>query len=487
MHRRPAPRPVFPPLVWAAAWLAAGGLAAGTPTAAVAAPPPPAMVDYLAKKAAAAPQDATAQRLYGRALLDADRAEEAAERLRAAAALDPLGGAARFDLGRALHALGDDAGAASHWRETIRLAPDSDYAADAAARLAELPPEVAAEPAVTPIPDVFANGSADAGVTPAGFEIREFPGPPAPAPFLDEPIADGFFPSLLPDGLPLSLRLETGLLYDSNVALAPTSRQLAPGDRESFQFFLGGDAEYALAKGDGWAAGALSSTRFTLNEGEFSALNLRSFTPGLYSEWAVPWADGALVPRLEYRFTLDQFDGETFSQRHGLVGRLTHLRNDGGAAVGYLAVDQADFESDGILPEVTSADGVTYAAGVAREWLVGMRHLSGVRLAVDFDRLDATGSDYAYLGGGLSGQAVIPIVPTLDLTLSGGLGYRHYDRFEFEPSRDEVIYRAGGELRKWFTPRLSVAAVANYQRFDSENPLFESDRFVAGVISEWTY
>ncbi|MFH5806538.1 tetratricopeptide repeat protein [Alienimonas sp. DA493] len=478
MRDRSAPPAPFLVVLWAACGLAA------VPAAAVAAPPPPAMLDYLETKATAAPGDATAQRLFGRALLDAGRPGDAAGRLRAAVELDPLSGAARFDLGRALHALGDDAGAAEQWRETVRIAPDSEYAADAQARLAELPP---AALAVQPIPDVPADEAAGDGVTPAGYEIREFPGPPGPAPLADDAIADGFFPSLLPDDLPMYLRLETGLLYDSNVALAPTSRQLAPGDRESFQFFFGGDAEYAFAKGDGWATGVSTASRFTLNEDEFEALNLRSFTPGLYSEWALPWNGGTLVPRLEYRFTLDQFDGETFSQRHGVVGRLTHLRADGVATVGYLALDHADFEADGILPEVTSADGVTYAGGVAREWLVGMEHLSTVRLAVDLDRLDATGSDYAYYGAGLSGRAVMPIVPSLDLTLSGGVGFRTYDRFEFEPSRDELILRGGAELRKWFSPRLSVAAVANYQQFDSENPLFASDRFVAGVITEWVY
>ena len=57
---------------------------------------------------------------------------------------------------------------------------------------------------------------------------------------------------------------------------------------------------------------------------------------------------------------------------------------------------------------------------------------------------------------GLTGQAVVPVVPTVDLTLRGGWGYRTYDRFEFEPDRDEFIWRAGGELRKWFTPWFSA-------------------------------
>ncbi|NNJ28122.1 tetratricopeptide repeat protein [Alienimonas chondri] len=507
---RSTPLPLVLPLALAA-------LAWGTAES-IAAPPPPAMLTYLEKKATASPEDANAQRLYGRALVDAERADEALEPLRAAVELEPLGGAARFDLGRALHAAGDLVGAAEQWREAVRIAPDSEYAADAQARLAELPPEFtqprpdpwndppdAAHGAASPgvgnalaedffgdgpgngLGDGFGSDADESDVALAGYEIRQFPGPPAPAPFADEPIAESFFPSLLPDDLPLYLRLETGLLYDSNVALAPTSRQLAPGDRESAQFFVAPEMEWAALKGDGWAAGPLFYSRFTLNEEPFEALNLSSYTPGLYYEQAVPWEGGVLVPRLEYRFTLDQFDGETFSERHGLTGRLTHLGADGVATVGYLSIDHADFRDDGILPEVTSADGVTYATGLAREWAPGLRHLSSVRVGVDLDRLDATGSDYAYLGAGLSGQAVIPIVESLNLTLDAGVGFRHYDQFEFEPSRDEVIYRAGGELRKWFTPRLSVAAVANYQAFDSENPLFQSDRFVTGVVTEWVY
>lgn len=416
---------------------------------------------YLEERLAADPSDTAARRQLGRILLEAGDVAGAVGHLEAAVDTDPLNAAARFDLGRAFHAAGNSSAAAAQWRQVTELAPGTEYAAGAEALLAGLPPGVAEEMEV------------------AGYEIREFPGPPAP-----EPLVDPLEPP--PVRLPLTARLETGLLYNSNVALAPSSRQLAPGDRESFQLFAAPEVEWAAVSGDGWAAGPLMTGYFTLNEGNFREYNLQSYTPGLFAEASIDRGWGTLTPRLEYRFTLDEFEGSTFARRHGMLGRMT-ARHAGGATTGYVALDHTDFADDGVLPEVTSADGPTYATGLAHQWEFERRWLKSLRAGVDLDRLDARGSDYAYWGGGLTGQAVVPVVPTVDLTLRGGWGYRTYDRFEFEPDRDEFIWRAGGELRKWFTPWFSAAAVANYQLFDSNNPLFEADRFVAGLVTEFVY
>lgn len=416
---------------------------------------------YLEARVAENPDDPSSQRLLGRLLLEEGDTAAAVVRLKRAIELDPQSIAARFDFGRALSARGDIAGAAAEWRRVLELAPGTEYAGEAEAMLADLP-EALTE------------------ITPVGYEIRQFPGPPAP-----EQLIDPLDPP--PARLPLFARLETGLLYNSNVALAPSSRQLAPGNRESFQLLVSPEIEWAAVKGDGWAAGPLFVGQFALNEPDFSDFNLQSYTPGFFAEAAMHREAGTLIPRLDYRFTLDEFEGRTFSRRHGLTGRLTALHNAGGATTGYLAVDQTDFADDGILPEVTSADGITYATGLAHELNFDDRWFNRLRVGIDLDRLDSQGSDYAYWGVGLSGQAVVPIVPTVDLKLSGGWGYRNYDRYEFEPDRDEFIWRAGGELRKWFTPQLSAAAVANYQLFASNNPLFEADRLLAGLVMEYVY
>ena len=48
---------------------------------------------------------------------------------------------------------------------------------------------------------------------------------------------------------------------------------------------------------------------------------------------------------------------------------------------------------------------------------------------------------------------------------------------------NENIWRGGAELRKSFGDHLSTAMVFNYVRFDSKNPLFEAERFLAGVVT----
>lgn len=422
----------------------------------------PGMREYLETRLAENPHDAASHRLLGRLLLAEGDAAGAVAHLQIAVKREPLSGAAHFDLGRALDATGDLVGAASHWRQVLDIAPGTDYARDAETRLAELPPDALGK------------------IETASYEIREFPGPPG-----IEPLSDPL--DLPPERPPLFFRLETGLLYNSNVALAPSSRQLSPGDRESFQLFVSPEIEWsALSKGD-WTAGPLFSGYFTLNEGSFREFNLQSYTPGVFAEGAYDRQAGTLVPRLEYRYSVDQFEGENFSLRHGVLGRLTALHAAGGATTGYVSIDQTDFVDDGVLPEVTSADGWTYATGIAHEVDVAQRWLSRLRAGVDVDRLDSRGSDYAYWGAGVTGQAVVPLVPTIDLTLKGGVGYRMYDRYEFEPDRDEIIWRAGGELRKWFTPQLSAAAIANWQSFDSNNPLFAADRMLAGLVMEYRY
>jgi hypothetical protein len=415
----------------------------------------PQMQARLEARVAAAPADSSARRLLGHVLLEDGNAAAALEHLHAAVEAQPLNAAAQFDYGRALDATGDVAGAVAAWQTAIELAPDSEYALEAQRCLEE------------------------AGVEAAAYEIREFPGPPTPE--------DASGPISAPaPRLPLYARLETGFLYNSNVALSPLSRQLAPGDRESFQLFVAPEIEWSVVKRESWAVGPLFTGYFTLNEGRFSNFNLQSYTPGLFGEATFDTAVGTFVPRLEYRFTLDEYQGSTFAQRHGGIGRLTLLR-DIHATTGYASIDHTNFMNDGILPSVTSADGTLYATGLYHDVTVAERWLKSVRGGIDLDRLAATGSDYSYWGVGLSAQAVIPIVDSVEGLIKGGCGYRNYDKFEFEPDRNEFLWRAGGELRKWFTPHFSAAAVANYQLFDSNNPLFAADRFIAGLTAQYVY
>ena len=54
-------------------------------------------------------------------------------------------------------------------------------------------------------------------------------------------------------------------------------------------------------------------------------------------------------------------------------------------------------------------------------------------------------------------------------------------------SIDEIIWRSGAELRKSFTDHFSGALVVNYDNFDSQNPLFVSERYISGIVFDYTY
>ena len=428
----------------------------------LAADPPSQMRAYLQQQVSRDPEDAASRRLLGRCLLEDGDLEGAIAALQIAAELDPLSAAAHYDLGRALFASDDLEGAAEQWRKVQDVSPESDYAAEAEARIAELPEDIGLM------------------IKTVGYEIREFPGPPGIKP-IEEP------PATPAGRVPVFLRLEIGLLYNSNVALAPSSRQLAAGDRQSFQLFASPEIEWWAVSNGNWVAGPLLTGQFTANEEAFQNYNLSSISPGIFAEWADDREAGSPVFRCEYRYGLDQFEGSEFSQRHSVLGRLTTFDDNGGITSGYIALDHTNFVDDGILPEVTSADGFTYAIGAAREIDPGYSWMRHLRFGLDLDRLDSSGTDFAYWGAGVTGQSVHSVVPSVDVTLRAGVGYRVFDRYQFEPDRDELIWRTGCELRKWITPELSIASIVNYQTFDSGNPLFAADRLIAGVTIQYLY
>lgn len=419
------------------------------------------MRTYLQERVLSNPDDAASHRLLGRLLLDEGSVSLSIKHLQLAVDCNPTNAAARFDLGNALAAAEDFAGAREQWETVVELAPDTDYATNARENLATSSDETADE------------------VTTVSYEVRDFPGPPEAAK-IDE---------LTPPptkSIPVFLRFESGILYNSNVALAPSSRQLASGTRESFQLFASPELEWWAVSKDNWVAGPLFGGYFTWNEEDFQNFNLASYSPGIFLERLDELDDSAPVLRVEYRYGLDEFGGRKFSTRHSAVARLTTFQTDG-ATTGYLAIDQTNFVDDGLLPEVTSADGCSYATGVAREFALEHLWIRQFRLGLDLDRLDSSGTDFAYWGAGASAQTVTRLASTVDLTLKAGMGYRIFDRYQFDPDRDEIIWRSAAELRKWFTPQLSMAAVLNYQMFDSHNPLFASDRIIGGVTMQYLY
>jgi hypothetical protein len=193
------------------------------------------------------------------------------------------------------------------------------------------------------------------------------------------------------------------------------------------------------------------------------------------------------VPRIQYTYTLDQFQGNTFATRHALTAILTSYWNTGDTSLVYWSIDNTDFRDDGVAPALTSRDGLTNTLGVSHTQLIGRRYLQSLTGGVDVQFADAEGDNFAYNGVGLYAAAEVPIVDRLSLILEGGWGYRDYPRASLTPSRNENVWRGGVRLLHRINEYWSVAGVFNYDLFDSENPLFQAERVVGGVVTafEW--
>lgn len=419
-------------------------------------------------RVAANPDDPRAWRMLGRIYEKSGAGPQAVEAFERSVELDPQNAASRFDLGKALLAAGKIKPAAGHLREAVQAAPESNYAAEAQLLLDALPADAA--------------GSA---VVQAGFEINRFDGRDIEEESTSLPSFEETDGAGLPR--PLSLRLETGLLYNTNVALSPTSRSLAPGTRESFQFYIQPDLEFRFFERDAWSAGVLFLGRFTQNEGNFRDFNLQSVQPGLFVERIAAFDPTVLAARLQYDFTQDAFDGDRFAERHALTGSVSSFWNNGDSTVAYISAANTDFIDDGLFPAFTSNDGTTWTSGVGHTWSPAFSRLKSFGVGVDLEHADLRGDDVRYNGVGLYADAEIPLMPSLSLLLNGGWGYRDYPGFTGAPERNEHIWQAGAKLRKRFNESLSLDLVVDWNRFASENDLFDADRLVTGAVLTWQY
>ena len=156
------------------------------------------------------PRDASAWRLLGRLRLKHDKLEAAYLAFARSVELAPNSAAAQYDFGRILVLMEMPILGAHHLRQAVELSPESRYAADAAKLL-----------------DRISSPSPDIPVLTTGFEVKRFDGSDLSEAFEEaERIEQELTGSSTRS--PFDFQLETGLLYNSNVALTPLSRELSP-------------------------------------------------------------------------------------------------------------------------------------------------------------------------------------------------------------------------------------------------------------------
>jgi hypothetical protein len=409
------------------------------------------------------PDDAAAWRLLGRARLKRGDWTGAMAALEQAVVRDRLSAAACFDLSQAATQLGQHDLAELALQRVLVLAPESDYATGAREALDAL-------------------AASEGGVQQASYEVRTFDGSNLER-LLTEPIE----PRTRDWADDLHIRFDLGAQYNSNVALAPSSRELSADDLASFQGTASTTIRWYAIHEEHVRLGPTLDLDFNFNEGQFERFDLLSIRPGVFADGQWQAGRHRLRPRIAYTFDHDEFSGDTFGNQHTVAASLGSVWSAAHITTAYWSGERNDLVRDGPVPAISSQDGWSQTVGMLHDHVRRDHWLRHIRGGVDFQHVDADGRDFRYRGVSLYGQTVFVLTPELHLTLRGGWAHRDYPDFTRSPSRNTSIWRGGGELRRYFGHGVSAAIVAQFDDFDSKNERFEASRVLAGGVVSWEY
>jgi tetratricopeptide (TPR) repeat protein len=444
------------------------------------------LLQHLADKVTANPEHSDSWRLLGKFYRKQGDREQAQTCLEMALKTGPENAAAHFDMGEFAREQGETEIANEHFAKVFLLAPRSDYAR----RLTEsgfAPLNVSgAEPAELPIVSLadFAELSStlrESGeIRLVGYEAE---------PFDSSAEVERRFDQVLQAAGQKNVRatIDIGSLYNSNVTLAPISRYLLNVDAGSAQFFANPDFEWTVVREDWGRLGPVARGLFTVNEDQLSAFNLASFQPGGYFEKDISAGAGQRLARLEYAYNLDFFGGDRLGDRHTLTGSVMNIHPASSIDYFYLLAAYSEFNEDGLTPETDSLDGPTWAAGAARYFLFDNARLPTMTVGIDFESAQTEGSNFSYrsIGGYVDATIVLPY--QFSFIPNAAIGYRHFPNVADAENRDVLTGRLGSKLRRQLGPHTTVSAVINYDRFVSDNELFDANRFTSGIVFNYSY
>ena len=408
------------------------------------------------------PDDASSWRLLGKLALDRQDPTAALDAFRQAIRCDPYNIAAYFGLGEAAKALEQYGDAELAYQHVLELAPDSEYAIEALEALQALP-------------------SKDA-VTAANYEIRTFDGSNL-LPLITDPIDE---PTPAWNDR-VEVHFDLGSQWNSNVGLAPSSRELYADGQASAQALASLTVKWYVYDSEQFRIGPMFDSDFTFNEGSFQRYDLQSYRPGVTASGRINVGSRQLRPRVTYLFTHDEFDGNSFGNKHSLSSSLGIVWNPQRITTPYWSIDNNHIYRDGTNPDITSQDGWANTVGVLHDFIFRDSRFRNFRIGADYQNANTVGSTYRYQAASIYTQSVFIVQPKLHLTMNASWATRDYPDFTGTPSRNTHIWRTGGELRRYFDHGLSVALVTQYTSFQSENEQFSTDRFLAGGMFSWDY
>ncbi|WP_164100555.1 tetratricopeptide repeat protein [Candidatus Laterigemmans baculatus] len=438
-----------------------------------------AILRMLEARVASDPLHADSWRLIGRHHHRAGNQQGAEEAFRRALEIDPQNIALHFDYGNHLSDSGNPQQARHHYRQVHVLGPESGYTRQLVERgivFDDLPgpPSGASDPA---------NLGGGPDLLQASYQIRAFDHTEETEQRLGHPELEPTLELTPPQRF--RAYVEFGALYNSNVTLAPISRQLLDADADSAQGFLNPEFEWIWADWERTRIGTLGRGYFTVNESNLSDFNLASFQPGAFVERDQLFGRTDLSGRIDYVYSLDLFGGERLGDRHAVTTSATSLRPDGDLVHLFWTASFSQFDEDGENPQVESLDGPAHTLGISRFFKWDSRWIPASTLGANVESVDTEGADFRYAGATVHGDLTLALRERISFIPEVSAGYRSYDEYTGAVSRDEVVWRVGGRLRWDWTEAMSVSAVAGYDRFASDNELFDADRTQAGIV--WTY
>ncbi|HUG69379.1 MAG TPA: tetratricopeptide repeat protein [Pirellulaceae bacterium] len=409
----------------------------------------------------AAPTNASNWRMLAKILHHRGDLAAAEEALQRALVLDPQSPAIHLDLGSLLLERQQVQAAIHHFSETVRLAPDSEQGEAANLHLNQL----SFDPQFTML---------------VAFE----------APWIPRPQPEDVTAHLHHEQLParrLAVEVDAGALFNSNVELAPISRQLSSAERGGFQTYIAPEFHYLLHDSAAWQLGTSFDAYVNVNESHLSAFNLQHYQPGVYFDYRSIRGETELVTRVNYEYAIDLFDGEVFGNKQALTTSLTAFHDRPMTTLLYWTIDYTDFRDDGAVPDFDSLDGLTNTVGMSRSWEFDQWLLRRLDLGADAQWADVRGSDQKYRGIFVYSEARTACLFGSELVASGGWGYRDYPEFSGDPSRNEILYVAGLQLDRRISENWRCTLFFNYDSFDTPNTTYSAERYRSGWYIKWEH
>jgi tetratricopeptide (TPR) repeat protein len=336
---------------------------------------------------------ATDWRLLGKLRLKRNDLPGAIQACSQAVSLDPHNASAHYDVAQVWLAAEQTEKAAYYFQLVTELAPESEYAQQAAFTLQSLP-----------------NSHAE---TASGFEADLQADRFGGVPLINSEKAEPRF----------GFEMDLGWVYNSNVQLAPLSRVVTTQGLASHQGFWAPRTKYRFLDNELWQGGLSFDGYFSVNEAAYNNFNVQEYQPGAFLEHSYFTASSELVTRIEYNYSLNYFSGSEYANRNSITTVFSVIRPFSESLVSW-TIDYSNFADDGTTPSISSLDGWTNTLSASHTIFPDESRWSSWAIGADVQLAALVGDDYVYRGTFLFTEGTLTLPWQSQLVTQLGWGYR---------------------------------------------------------------